>query len=165
MNRIDRAFANIRRRGRPGLVAYVTAGHPSVQESQAIISTLVQSGVDLIELGVPFSDPLADGATVQRSTQHALEQGVTLQTCLDLVAALRRDGVDVPLVLFGYVNPFLRYGLSRFFSAAEQAGVDGLIAVDATLDEADELAEAAAQSPIEIIQLVAPTTSEERMER
>ncbi len=165
MNRIDAAFAEIRRRGRPGLIAYVTAGYPSVSATLELVPALAESGADVIELGIPFSDPLADGATIQRSTQQALEQGVTLQRCLDAVAALRSRGLKAPLVLFGYMNPFLRYGLGRFFTEAERAGVDGVIAVDATLDEAEELVQAAAPTEVELIQLVAPTTAEERMER
>jgi tryptophan synthase alpha chain len=165
MNRIDETFAEIRERGRPGLIAYVTAGFPTVEDTLQILPALIEGGADIIELGVPFSDPLADGATIQRSTQRALEQGTTLNTCLELAATLRNQGFNAPLVLFGYMNPFLKYGLGRFFANAAASGVDGVIAVDATLDEAEELVEAANRSPLEMIQLVAPTTGEARLER
>jgi tryptophan synthase alpha chain len=165
MSRIPAAFAAIRERARPGLIPYLTVGYPSVAATLELVPALVEGGADLIELGVPFSDPLADGTTIQRSTFHALQQGVTLSTCLDVVATLRSRGVGVPLVLMGYLNPFLAYGLDRFFADAETAGVDGLIAVDATLDVADELTEAALGSPIDLIQLVAPTTTDERLRR
>jgi tryptophan synthase alpha chain len=165
MTRILQTFAGIRTRGRPGLIAYITAGYPTLADSARIVPAMLESGADIVEIGVPFSDPLADGATIQRSTQRALEQGVSLADCIALVADLRKSGVAAPLVLMGYMNPFLRYGLQKFFRDAVAAGVDGVIAVDATLDEADELREASGGLDIDLIQLVAPTTGEERMEQ
>jgi tryptophan synthase alpha chain len=129
-----------------------------------LVPTIIQGGADVVELGVPFSDPLADGATIQRSTQRALEQGVTLTDCLDVSKRLRHEGVEAPLVLMGYMNPFMKYGLGRFFADAVASGVDGVICVDATLDEADELRAASEGVEIDLIQLVAPTTGEERLE-
>src|SRR6266567_4636440 len=165
MTRIARTFAEIRARKRAGLVAYLTVGYPSVEQTLQLIPAILEGGADIIELGVPFSDPLADGATIQRSTQHALELGVSLATCVEVAAKLRRERVAAPLILMGYMNPFLRYGLARLLADAVSAGVDGLIAVDATLDEADELREASAGVNIDLIQLVAPTTSDERLGR
>lgn len=162
MSRIAETFAQLRRDERTGLVAYVTAGFPSLPETQALVPALIEGGADIIELGVPFSDPLADGATVQRSTFQALQQGVTLRDCLDAVYKLRHQ-LQAPVVLMGYLNPLLSYGLERFFGDAASAGVDGLIVVDATLDEAEDVCAAADGSGIDLIQMVAPTTSEERM--
>jgi tryptophan synthase alpha chain len=163
MTRIEPSFNAIRARGRTGLIAYITAGYPTLRDSERLVPALIEAGADIIELGVPFSDPLADGATIQRSTQRALEQGVTLADCIALVGRLRRSTVEAPLILFGYMNPFLRYGLNAFFRDAVAAGVDGVIAVDATLDEADELRQASEGLDIDLIQLVAPTTSDERI--
>jgi tryptophan synthase alpha chain len=163
MNRIAAAFESIHSRGTPGLITYTTVGYPSVEATIKIVAAMISGGADLIELGVPFSDPLADGATVQRATLHALSQGVTVRTCIETVETLRSRGAGVPLVLMGYINPLLSYGLGRFFADAASVGVDGLIAVDATLDEAEELGEAAAGSGIDLIQLVAPTTSDARL--
>ncbi|HTE84190.1 MAG TPA: tryptophan synthase subunit alpha, partial [Dehalococcoidia bacterium] len=154
MTRIEGTFAGIRARGQPGLIAYITVGYPTLDDTMRLVPALIEGGADIVELGVPFSDPLADGATVQRSTQYALEQGVTLSACLDVAARLRKSNVDAPLILMGYMNPFLKYGLTRFFEDAVSAGVDGLIAVDATLDEADELREASAGVDIDLIRLV-----------
>jgi tryptophan synthase alpha chain len=165
MNRIAYAFQTIRLRGTPGLITYVTVGYPTVDATLEIVPALIAGGADLIELGVPFSDPLADGATIQRSTLHALDQGVTVRTCLQTVETLRNRGTVAPIILMGYLNPFLSYGLDRFFADAVSAGVDGLIAVDATLDEAVELSAAATGSDIDLIQLIAPTTSDERLRR
>jgi tryptophan synthase alpha chain len=165
MTRIAKTFENLKRAGSTGLIAYVTAGYPSIADTLRIVPAFISGGADIIELGVPFSDPLADGATVQRSTQHALEQGVSLSTCLQVTADLRVAGASAPIVLMGYMNPYLKYGLKRFFQNAQAAGVDGVIAVDATLDEAEELTEAANGIDIDLIQLVAPTTGDERLER
>ena len=165
MTRIETTFDEIRRRGSPGLVAYVTAGYPSVEQTLEIVPALIEGGADILELGVPFSDPLADGATIQRSAERALKQGVSLDTCIEIVRRLRSAGTSAPLILFGYMNPFLKYGLKRFFQDAHLAGVDGVIAVDATLDEAEELIAAVEGIDIDLIQLVAPTTDDERLER
>jgi len=155
----------MRGRARPGLIAYLTLGYPSVDATLELVPAAIEGGADLVELGIPFSDPLADGATIQRSTLHALEQGVTVATCIETAQALRSHGVTAPLVFMSYLNPLLAYGLDRFFVDAEHAGVDGLIAIDATLDEAEDLTSAAAGTNLDLIQLVAPTTSDERMAR
>ncbi|MGI8554658.1 MAG: tryptophan synthase subunit alpha [Dehalococcoidia bacterium] len=163
MSRLAETFANLRRDNRTGLIAYVTMGFPDVPATHAIVTALVEGGADVIELGVPFSDPLADGATIQRSTYHALQQGVTLATCLQVTAGLRRAGVVAPIVFMGYYNPLLAYGLGAFFPDAAAAGVDGLIVVDSPIDEADGLREEASKAGIDLIQMIAPTTSEDRI--
>lgn len=163
MSRIAASFAEIRKRERPGLVAYVTAGFPDRESTPAIVRALVAGGADLIELGIPFSDPLADGTTIQRSTYRALEQGVNLGACIEMVEVLRRGGLTAPIILFGYLNPLLAYGLDRFFRDAEAAGVDGLIVVDAPMEEVEDLRSRALAAGIDPIQLVAPTTGEERL--
>jgi tryptophan synthase alpha chain len=165
MSRIAETFAEIRRRGTPGLVAYVMAGFPDIDTTLQIVPALIEGGADIIELGFPFSDPVAEGPTIQRSSFHALQQGVTLGACIDLVARLRREGVVAPLVLMGYLNPLLSYGPARFYADAAAAGVDGLIVVDATVDEAEEIHAAAAAVGLDPIQLIAPTTTDERLER
>lgn len=163
MSRIQATFRRIRASGRPGLVAYVTIGFPDVEATLAIVPAIVEGGADIVELGVPFSDPLADGATIQRSTQRALEQGVTLHTCLDVAARLRESGLEVPLLFMGYLNPFLAYGLDRFFPDASAAGIDGLIVIDLPLEEAKDFRDRARAFEIDVIQLIAPTTDEQRV--
>src|ERR1700730_7020958 len=163
MSRIAATFAELRKKRRTGLVAFLTVGFPSVAATLDLVPAIIESGADIVELGVPFSDPLAEGPTIQRSSQHALGQGVTVATCLETAATLRSRGITAPLVLMGYLNPFLAYGLTSFFREASSAGVDGVITVDATLDEADELRTAAVGTDIDLIPLVAPTTSEERL--
>jgi tryptophan synthase alpha chain len=162
MNRIRASFERMRAEGRTGLVAYVTVGFPDVSATLKLVRALVAGGADVVELGVPFSDPLADGATIQRSTQRALEQGVTVGTCLDVVAQLRASGVEAPFVFMTYLNPLLAYGLDRFFAAAGAAGLDGLILIDVPSEEAGEIQQRARAAGVDLIQLIAPTTPEKR---
>ena len=165
MSRIDGAFAKIRSEKRTGLVAYVTVGFPDLDATLEIVPALFTGGADVVELGVPFSDPLADGATVQRSTHRALEQGITLRICLETTLRLRNSGVDGPLVFMSYLNPLLAYGMERFFRDAQRASLDGLILVDTPLEEAEEIRKEARAAGIDLIQLIAPTTPEERVSR
>lgn len=161
--RLARTFAGLRLEGRLGLIAYLTAGFPELSATQELIPALLEGGVDVVELGVPFSDPLADGPTIQRASQRALEQGVTPQFVLDQVSGLRRRGVTAPLLLMGYYNPILAYGLERFGQAAQKAGVDGLIVPDLPPEEAGDLVAATESRAIDVIRFLAPTTTEERM--
>jgi tryptophan synthase alpha chain len=133
-----RAFAAARAQGRAALVPYVTAGHPSPEETAAVLEMLAEEGADLIELGVPFSDPLADGPTIQRSSFLAIEQGVDLAWTLEALAAFRR-GHATPVVLFTYLNPVLHYGLRRFLDDAAAAGADGVLLTDLPVGAAPEL--------------------------
>lgn len=163
MGRIEQTFERTRAAGRIALMPYLAVGYPSVESTLALAPALVAAGADIFELGVPYSDPLADGATLQRATQIALANGVTPRICLDVAARIRAM-VDVPLVLMTYYNPIARFGDEDFAGAAAQAGVDGFIVPDLPPEEADELAEACARHDINLIYLVAPSSTDERLE-
>ena len=163
LDRITNAFASARAEGRAALMPYYTLGYPDAAMSEAVIRAVAAAGADLIELGVPFSDPLADGPTIQRSTQVALEQGMTVARCLESTAHLRADGVSRALLLMGYVNPVLAYGAARFVADAAAAGADGLILPDLPPEEADEISSACASHGLALIYLAAPTTTDERL--
>lgn len=163
MSRITPTFERLRAEQRTGLVAFITAGFPSAAETVPLVKALLDGGADVIELGVPFSDPLADGATVQRSGFAALAGGMTLGGCLEIVRQLRADGVDAPLLFMGYVNPIEAYGLERFGADAQAAGLDGLIMVDLPPEEAEPYRTLCAAHDMDLIFLVAPTSTEERL--
>jgi tryptophan synthase alpha chain len=160
---IKATFDQLSRQGRAALMPYYTLGYPTAALSLEVITSLAQSGADLIELGVPFSDPLADGPTIQRSTQAALEQGMTVQRCLEQVAQIRARGVQQPLLLMGYINPILAYGLERYVSAACAAGADGLILPDLPLEEADEAETICKKHGIALVYLISPESPPERI--
>jgi tryptophan synthase alpha chain len=162
--RIRGAFAQARADNRVALVPYVMAGYPDLDTSRALALALMEAGADVIELGVPFSDPLADGATIQHAGQIALEHGTTLGTCLTLAGELARASV-IPVVLMGYYNPIFSLGVERFCEHADAAGIAGLIVPDLPPEEASALAEPAARRGIELIYLVTPTSPESRIER
>ena len=164
MSRIAAAFARLRARRRTALVAFLTVGYPSVEETLRLVPALIEGGADVIELGVPFSDPLAEGPTIQRSSHHALERGVTPAICLDVVAGLRAQGVEVPVVLMGYYNPLLAYGLEEFCRDAAAAGADGIIAVDLPPEESHPLRDACRQHGLDLVYLLAPTSTDARIE-
>ena len=161
--RIESAFAAIRAEDRTGFVAFLTVGYPDVDSTLRFVPALVEGGADIIELGIPFSDPLAEGPTIQHSSFHALEQGVTPRLCLDVAWKLREEGVMVPLVPMGYYNPMLAYGLEAFVRDASSAGVDGLIVVDLPPEESRPVREACLASNIRLIYLLAPTSTDERI--
>ncbi len=148
---------------RTALIGYVTVGYPSVEATLEVVPRLVGSGCDVIELGIPFSDPLADGATIQKASHHALEHGVTPGVCLDVAAQLSRR-VDVPLVFMTYYNPILRRGMDRFCEACRESGVSGLIVPDLPPDEGEQLGAAARSRDVDLICLVAPTATMPRIE-
>lgn len=160
--RIEQAFARAKARGTVALLPYAPVGYPSLEATHAIVQALAEAGADLIELGVPFSDPLADGATVQRATHAALEAGVNFDRCLETVAGLR-PLVETPLIFMGYFNPFHRRGVARSVAECAAAGVDGLIIPDLPPEEAEELAAACRAEDVALIFLVAPTSSEARL--
>ena len=164
MSRIERAFARLRADGRTGLVTYVTAGDPSLDATAGILRTLDHSGADVLEVGVPFSDPLADGPVIQRATERALAAGATLAGVLDMVAGVR-DGIDAPIVIFSYANPILRMGLDTFTSRAREAGVDGVLTLDVPPEEAGEWRQRFAAAGIDTIFLLSPTTADDRIRR
>jgi tryptophan synthase alpha chain len=163
LERIAAAFAGVRAQGRAALMPYVTLGYPRRALSPAVVEAVATSGADLIELGVPFSDPLADGPTIQRSTQVALEQGMNLAGCLEIVTGLRRRGIATPFMLMGYVNPILAYGVPRFTADAARVGADGLIVPDLPPEEAGELEQACRDNGLALVYLVPPTASQERI--
>ena len=145
------------------VIPFVTVGFPDVEATLELVPVLEQAGATAIELGVPFSDPLAEGPTIQKSSYHALKQGVTLAKCLEVAAELRHRGVRVPLVLMGYYNPFLAYGLEAVAAAAQKAGVDGFIIPDLPVDEIGPMLEACRRYEIALVPLLAPTSTDERI--
>jgi tryptophan synthase alpha chain len=164
LEHIQKTFAILRSQKRAALMPYFTLGYPDAETSLEVIQTIARSGADLIELGIPFSDPLADGPTIQRSTQQALEQGMTVKGCLQLTRELRRSGVRQPLILMSYLNPLLSYGLSQFVADAVAAGVDGLIVPDLPPEDADELEAACQEYGLAQIYLLAPNSTPERID-
>jgi tryptophan synthase alpha chain len=163
MSRIITAFENLHRTGRAALMPYLTMGYPRRDSALALVPVLVEAGADLIELGIPFSDPLADGVTIQATAQQALANGMTLSLCLEQAAALRRQGVEIPLVLMGYYNPIFQMGLDRFAHLATTAGIDGLIVPDLPPEEAGDLRSTLDARGIDSINLLSPTSDDERV--
>ena len=163
MNRIARRFQTLRRAGRKALIPYITAGDPRPDVTVPMLHALVAAGADLIELGVPFSDPMADGPVIQKACERALAQGMSLRGVLELVREFRRADGETPLVLMGYLNPIERMGHADFVAAARDAGVDGVLTVDLPPEEAVDLAERFEAAGIAPIFLLAPTSSEERI--
>ena len=164
MSRIAETFANLRRDRRPGLVTYTTAGDPDLGRSADILKALDRAGADVLEVGVPFSDPLADGPVIQRATERALAAGTTLAAVLDLVKSVR-DDVKAPIVIFSYANPLLRMGLPEFASRAAGAGVDGVLALDLPIEEAVEFRSVLAANGLDTIFLLSPTTTDARIKK
>jgi tryptophan synthase alpha chain len=163
MSRIDRRFAALKAAGRTGLIPFVTAGDPSPDGVVALLHGLVAAGADLIELGVPFSDPMADGPVIQRSSEQALRRGAGLRYVLQAVAEFRQRDADTPVVLMGYLNPVEIHGNQRFAEEAAQAGVDGVLLVDLPPEEAAETREIFTRHGLDLIALASPTTAPERM--
>ena len=160
-DRIARAFATIEAEKRTGLVLFLTVGFPDLEATLELVPALVKAGADAIELGIPFSDPLAEGPVIQESSFRALQKGIQLQDCLDVVAKLRNQVPHTPLILMGYYNPILRMGLGNFAEKAQSSGVDGLIIVDLPYEEIDRLDQECRPRCIPIIPLLAPTSTEE----
>ena len=159
MSRIDTVF---QQSGHKALVAYVTVGYPTLESTLEVVPMLAESGCDIVELGMPFSDPLADGATIQEASFRALQAGVTPQTCLDMAERIR-EKTDVPLVFMTYYNPVLHYGLEAFCQACSKAGVDGLIVPDLPPDESAGLDDATLKNGLDLIFLLTPTSTAERI--
>src|ERR1041385_4636950 len=162
MNRIEKAFQN-----KPIFMPYFPLGYPDIETSIDVIEALAKNGADLIEVGLSFSDPLADGPVIQHATQIALEKGITIKKSIEAIRELRNRGVDIPLILMGYYNPMLAYGLERFVKDACEAGADGFIVPDLPTEEAEEFASvvgADRDPPLPLIPMLAPTSSPERME-
>ncbi len=162
MNRIDQKFHELKAANRKALVAFLTAGDPDFDTSLEILKVACDSGTDILELGVPFSDPTCDGPVIQQASERALASGMSLSRTFDLAAELRRT-VDTPIVLFSYYNPLFKYGLERVAASAEACGIDGVLVVDLPPEEAAQLRAVLAPRAIHIIRLAAPTTTPERL--
>lgn len=162
--KIGERFENLARRGELGLVAYLTAGDPSIEATESFILRIADAGADVIELGIPFSDPVADGPTIQRASERALRAGTSLEKVIGLVASLRKK-TDVPIVLFGYFNPILQMGLDNFARKASAAGADGVLVTDITPEESTEYRRAMHASRLDTVFLAAPTSTDERLKR
>ena len=164
MSRLQGAFARLREEKRPGLVTYVTAGDPDLDRTAGVLKALDRGGADVLEVGVPFSDPLADGPVIQRATERALASGTTLSGVLDLVGSIRAD-IRAPIVIFSYANPILRLGSERFADRAREAGIDGVLVLDLPIEEADDFRGMLAARGIDTILLLSPTTSDDRLRK
>jgi tryptophan synthase alpha chain len=163
LGHINETFAALREQGQAALMPYFTLGYPTVEESLAVVEALACGGADLIELGVPFSDPLADGPTIQHSTQVALAQGMSVRRCLEMVSQVRARGVTLPLLLMGYINPLLAYGVERYAADACEAGADGLIVPDLPMEEAGAVEAACRAHSLALVYLVSPASPPERI--
>jgi tryptophan synthase alpha chain len=161
--RIDRRFADLKRQGRAGLVTFLTAGDPDLETSFAILKALPAAGADVIELGMPFTDPMADGPAIQASSQRALMAGQTMKKTLAMVRDFRTADDATPIVLMGYYNPIYIYGVDRFLADAKAAGVDGLIVVDLPPEEDEELCLPAIKAGLNFVRLATPTTDDKRL--
>jgi len=155
LKRISDVFSH---KGRKALIAYITVGYPSIEATKKVVPLLAESGCDIVELGIPFSDPLADGATIQNASHHAILNGVTAQMCLDIARELGKRA-DIPLVFMSYLNPLLSYGLARFCRACDESSVSGIIVPDLPPDEGGELDELTRQNGLDLIYLLPPTAT------
>jgi tryptophan synthase alpha chain len=162
--RIEQKFINLKCKNEKALVVYLTAGDPDLETTYRLILTLESAGVDILEIGIPFSDPTADGPIIQAASQRALQKGVTLSVILEMVKSLRKVS-EIPIVLFGYYNPIFSYGGKAFATKARKVGVDGLLVVDLPLEESQELRQYTDREALDFISLLAPTTKGERIKK
>jgi tryptophan synthase alpha chain len=165
MSRISQCFENLEAEGRTALIPYITAGDPEPWVTVPLLHALVDAGADIIELGVPFSDPMSDGPVIQKACERALRNDVTLNNVLDMVAQFREKNTETPIVLMGYANPIEAMGYEAFADKAKQAGVDGVLTVDMPTEESDDFLPLMQKKGIDNIFLVAPTTTEDRMKK
>jgi len=163
MSRIGELFQNLKKQGRPALIAYLTAGDPSMERTASLIAALERGGADLIELGMPFSDPVADGPVIQRASERALSRGATLRGVLDIAAEIRRNS-EIPILLFTYLNPALRYGLDSLARDAVAKGIDGCLLTDLSVEEADNYVSVMQSRGLDTVFLGAPTSPPDRLE-
>jgi tryptophan synthase alpha chain len=162
MTRIGKLFESLKRDGRKGLIAYITAGDPSPARTPELVEALVRGGADLVELGVPFSDPVADGPVIQRAGERALQAGTTLHKVLEIAREIRSRS-EVPLLLFTYLNPVVRYGLDRLAKDAAECGIDGCLLIDASVEEAHDYVGAMHKHGLDTVFLATPTSTERRL--
>lgn len=160
--RISRVFGRLKQENRPGLIAYITAGDPNPERTPALVAALERGGADIIELGVPFSDPIADGPVIQRGSDRALQAGTTVARVLQIAAAIRKTS-DIPIVLFTYLNPLLRYGLEKLAQDAVASGIDGCLLTDLSVEEAGKYVGTMRSSGLDTVFLAAPTSTERRL--
>lgn len=165
MNRIDQKFAELRKQGRKGFIAYICAGDPDLDSTAELAVALEKAGVDILELGIPFSDPLADGVVNQEAAQRALAKGATVDKVLKTIQKIRQMGCTVPIVLYTYYNPIFHYGLEKFIRDARHSGIDGLLNLELPPEEADAFDREMRKHELHTIFLIAPTSSEERIEK
>ncbi len=164
MTRIEKTFEKLERAGEKALVGFITAGDPDAAQSLEIIAAMIDNGIDILELGVPFSDPTADGPVIQRSSARALKSGMNLEKVCDMITSLREKYVDIPVIVFSYYNPIFAYGIERFYTDFVSAGADGVLVVDLPPEESEEMTSRWTGAPLPLIRLVAPTTPDERMQ-
>lgn len=164
MNRIREKFVSLNNASRKGFIPFVSAGDPDLSTTKEIILALADLGADIIELGVPFSDPMADGPTIQASSMRALKNGITLKDILDTVRSVRSE-TDLPIVLFSYLNPLYRYGIDRLATEAKDAGIDGILITDVVDEEAAAIRDPLKENGLALISLIAPTTTDERLKK
>lgn len=165
MTRIQKTFEKLKEKNEKALNIFITAGYPDKERSQDILNSLPDNGADLIELGIPFSDPMADGPTIQASSLQALQNGMSLKGTLEMLREFRKKNNETPVILMGYFNPIYQYGCEKFTADAKQAGADGLIVVDIPPEEDEELRVPAKQNGLDLIRLVTPTTVGERLDK
>lgn len=165
MNRIDKKFKELKADNRGGFIPFVVAGDPDLPTTKSILLKLIEHGADVIELGVPFSDPVADGVTIQAAAERALKNNVTVKDVLEIIAEIRREGHETPIILFSYFNPILQFGLKEFAQEAKKAGADGILITDLIPEEAEEFRTILAGRDLALIMLAAPTSSDERLKK
>lgn len=164
MSKITKMFERFGVSGEKALITYITAGDPDLLTTKKLLFTLQDAGADLIELGIPFSDPMADGPTIQRASFRALKNGTNLKAIFDMLKETTKE-LNVPIILFGYYNPIFRYGLNSFVKSAKEVGIDGVLIVDLPLEESDEIKKFTTKVGIDFINLVSPVTDQERLRR
>ena len=162
LSSISATFARLKKEGKHGLIPFITAGDPDIETTRALLPAIARAGADVIELGVPFSDPIADGPVIQRASERALRRRLSVAEILEVVRDVRRE-MDVPVVIFSYLNPLLQFGVGRFADEAARAGVDGVLLTDLPLEEAGDFEHALAANSLDLISLVAPTSTDERL--
>jgi tryptophan synthase alpha chain len=162
-NRINKKFIQLKAENRGGFIPFIVAGDPNLETTEDLILELAEKGASVIELGVPFSDPVADGVTIQASAERALQNPISVKGILEIVASVRKKGCETPVILFSYFNPILQFGLENFAKRAKDAGVDGILVTDLVPEEAAEFRSILAENDLALIMLAAPTSSDERL--